>query len=129
MKALDELVQVLAGPSRVVVIAKNDVNLQTLTGDNHLFLLVLMEGSLAAGGRGGGFGERRVVRVLHFRYADGSCEKLYDSSDSSTVSSFEVPFHVARMPMTLHDVAENMCYGVVDPELVSEFIAKTASPP
>ena len=129
MNPLDELTQTLAGPSRVVVIAEKDVNLKSLAGKNDLFLLVLVEGSHAAGGRGAGFGERRVVRVLRFSYADGTCQKLFDSSLPEAVSGFEVPFHVARMPMTLQDGAESMGYGVVDPELVSEFAAKSASVP
>lgn len=127
MSPLDELVQTLAGNARVVVIAESYVNLQTLAGRNSLFVLVLVEGSLAAGGRGGGFGERRVVRVLHFKYAAGSCEKAFDSSEPGVLSSFEVPFHVARMPMTLRDGTESMGYGVVDPDLASEFASKAAA--
>ena len=127
MNALDELGQLLTGPSRVVVVARGDVDLQSLAGENDLFVLVLLEGSLAAGGRGGGFGERRVVKVVQFRYSNGACEKLFEAADDSKVSEFEVPFHVARMPMTLPDGNVSMGYGVVDPDVISEFMAKTSS--
>lgn len=128
MTPLDELSGMLQGPSRAVVIAKSDVDLQSLAGENDLFVLVLPEGSSAAGGRGGGFGERKVVKVARFRYSNGVCEKMYDAVDDSHVSEFEVPFHVARMPMTLRDGTSSVGYGVVDPDVVSEFIAKTGSP-
>ncbi|MDG6898707.1 MAG: hypothetical protein JRN24_03105 [Nitrososphaerota archaeon] len=119
-----ELAQLLQGQSRAVVIAEKEVDLRAVGGTNHLFLLILAEGSHAAGGRGGGFGERRVVRVAHFKCDRGGCEKLFDTSDEQKVSMFEVPFHVARIPITLGDGTVTMGYGVVDPELVGELKAK-----
>jgi len=105
----------------VIVIAENDVDLKSLRGKNTLFLLKVAEGSLAAGGRGGGFGERRVVAVLAFRYEEGVCEKIFETAEEGTVSKFEVPYYVTRMPMTMSDGAESVGYGVVDPELVAAF--------
>ena len=122
MSALQELSDLLSGPSRAIVIAQRDVDLKSLPGENLLFVLKMAEGSLAAGGRGGGFGERRVVRVALFRYQNGACEKPFDSHDDARVQKFEVPFHVARMPLTLPDGNEVMGYGVIDPELVAQFM-------
>ena len=96
-----------------------------MQGSNSFFLLKMAEGSLAAGGRGGGFGERRVVAVSQFRYTDGVCVKLFDTADESKVALFEIPFYVARTPMTLPDGSESIGYGVVDAELVSQFVNKT----
>ena len=105
----------------MIVIAENDVDLKSLRGKNTLFLLKVAEGLLAAGGRGGGFGERRVVAVLAFRYEEGVCEKIFETAEEGTVSKFEVPYYVTRMPMTMSDGAESVGYGVVDPELVAAF--------
>lgn len=124
MTPLDELSASLSGPSRVVVIAAADVNLQSLAGSNDLVLLRILEGSLAAGGRGGGFGERKVVTVARFRYADGVCEKLFETSEPAKANEFEVPFHVSRMPMVLKDGTDFMGYGVVDGDLVREMTAR-----
>jgi hypothetical protein len=107
------------------VVTQKDLDLKSLQGENSLFVLQMAEGSLAAGGRGGGFGERRVVRVSMFHYKDGVCEKQFESYDDSKVQQFEVPYHVARMPLTLLDGTETMGYGVVDPELVEQFVART----
>lgn len=125
MRAIDELSSLLSGPSRAIVIAQRDVDLKSLAGENTLFVLKMAEGSLAAGGRGGGFGERRVNRVSLYHYKDGSCEKLFDTEDEAKVSQFEVPYYVARMPLTLIDGTESMGYGVVEPELVDLYVSKT----
>jgi hypothetical protein len=85
----------------------------------------MAEGSGAAGGRGGGFGERRVVKVLQFRYRDGDCEKLFETVDEAKVALFEIPFYVARTPLTMPDGSESIGYGAVDSELVSQFTDKT----
>ena len=124
MSPLEEISSILGGGRRVIVISEKDVNLKTMEGSNSLFLLSLAEGSLASGGRGGGFGERRVVKVSHFRYRDGVCEKLFETADESKVALFEIPFYVARTPLTLSDGSESVGYGVVEPELVKSFSEK-----
>jgi hypothetical protein len=125
LRPIDELSGLVSGPSRAVIIAQRDVNLQSLSGENTLFVLRMAEGSLAAGGRGGGFGERRLTRVSLYHYKDGLCEKLFDTEDEDKVNQFEVPYYVARMPLTLVDGTESMGYGVVEPELVDQYITKT----
>jgi len=124
LNALDELSSLLVGGSRVIVVAEKDVDLKSLEGVNTLFLLKLAEGSLTSGGRGGGFGERRVVKVLEFRYKDGFCEKLFETEDGSKLEIFEIPYYIARLPLTLVDGADSMGYGVVDPDLVATYAQK-----
>jgi hypothetical protein len=125
LSPLDELSELLTGSARVVVIAQRDVNLRTLAGENSIFLLEITEGSGAAGGRSGGFGQRSVAVVKLFHYANGVCEKLFETDDEARLSGFEIPYHVARMPFTLSDGTERMGYGVIEPDLVAEFLAKT----
>ncbi len=125
MDALEELSGLLTGGSRVVVIAQRDVDLRATTVENALFVLRLAEGSLAAGGRGGGFGERRVVSVVLFRRVSGAWEKAFETSDPAKVEKFEVPYYVARLPLTLSDGRESMGYGVVEPELVERYLTYT----
>jgi len=126
MTPVEELSGLLSGPARVIAVARRDIDLHSLAGENDLVLLKIEEGSLAAGGRGGGFGERRVVMVAHFRYLDGVCEKLFETTDEGRMAEFEVPYHVARMPVTLRDGTEAMGYGVVDDELAREMVGKMA---
>ncbi len=126
MTPLEELSAVLSGGSRVILIAERDVNLKTLDGDNRVFVLRMVEGSLAAGGRGAGLGERRVTKVMLFRYHERVCEKLFETEDEVKVAEFEVPYYVSRIPFTLADGGEAMGYGVVDPDLVASYIGKTS---
>ena len=124
MDALDELSSGLSGPSRAIVISEKEVDLRPVSGDNRLFLLKIGEGSLAAGGRGGGFGERKVTAVLCFERRRGVWSKVFESSSENTTVQFEVPYYVTRLPMTLADGSESIGYGVVEPELVGEMAKK-----
>lgn len=109
-----------------MIVASQDVDLHSLAGKNDLILLKMVEGSVAAGGRGGGLGERRVVMVAHFRYGEGKCEKIFETSEEAAAGGFEVPYYVTRMPLVLRDGTDAMGYGVVDPDLVNEMISKLA---
>jgi len=130
LSAIDELAATFSGNSRVLVVSEREVDLHSLAGENHLYLLKLIEGSLAAGGRGGGLGERRIVSVTHYVYRNGACEKVFQTEEESLVAKFEVPYHVARMPMKMRDGAEQVGYGVIDPDVVKVYLkAEGASAP
>lgn len=124
MDALDELVSNLTGASRAIVIAEKDVDLRTTSGDNRIFVLRIGEGSLAAGGRGGGFGERKVTSVRCFELRDAAWKVLF-RADGEKSGDYEVPYYVSRLPMTMADGSDSMGYGVVDPALVAEMSRKS----
>ena len=124
MDALGELVAHLTGPSRAIVVAQRDVDLRPHSGENRLFVLTVGEGSLAAGGRGGGFGERKVTSVSCFELKANSWRLLF-RADPERAGAYEVPYYVSRLPITMADGSEAMGYGVVDPELVSELSRKS----
>ncbi len=124
MDALEELVAALTGPSRAIVIAQRDVDLRPQSGENRLFVLSIGEGSLAAGGRGGGFGERKVTAVSCFELKAGGWNVGF-RADPQKMEEYEVPYYVSRLPMTMADGSEAVGYGVVDPELVSVLAEKS----
>lgn len=128
MTPLDELSAHLSGAARAVVIADRDVDLRPAAGDVRMFVLKIREGSLAAGGRGGGFGERRVSEVYCFEKAGGAWSRLYDAGGEERASEFEVPYFVSRIPMVMPDGSETVGYGVVDKELVRELSGKSGIP-
>ena len=128
MAPLQELAALISGGQRVVVVAEKDVDLRPGALSNRLILLKMAEGSLAAGGRGGGFGERRVVGVAIFSSEGGLWAKAYESMDESVAGRFEVPYYVSRLPMILPDGTECMGYGVVDPELVAQMQGMAGRP-
>ncbi len=119
MDALEELESNLTGGSRAIVISEKDIDLTPRSSNNRLFILKIGEGSLAAGGRGGGFGERKVTGVLCFELKAGIWSVIF-RADEERLGEFEVPYYVSRIPMTMADGSEAMGYGVVEPALVSE---------
>ena len=124
MDALEELSSDLTGVSRAIVIAEKDLDLRPSSGDNRLFVLQIGEGSLAAGGRGGGFGERKVTSVTCFELKDATWKVLFRAEGAKS-GEYEVPYYVSRLPMTMADGSESMGYGVVDPALVDELSRKS----
>ena len=124
MADLDELVGLISGGSRVIVIAEAEVDLRSQGKPNSLVLLRMVEGSAAAGGRGGGFGERRVAAVDFFKGSNGVWSRLRGPITDSSAAEFEVPYYVSRLPMTLPDGAESVGYGAVDPDLVRQMLGK-----
>ena len=128
MTPTEELADAFSGKYRAIVIAARDVDLRTASVDNKLFIMKIAEGSLASGGRGGGFGERKVVRVAGFALGSGRWERFFETEDEAMLSKFEVPYHVSRIPLVLSDGSESMGYGVIEPPLVEDFSSKVASP-
>jgi len=124
LDALAELEADLSGNSRAIVIAQKDIDLRPGSADNRLFLLKIGEGSLAAGGRGGGFGERKVTAVVCYELRSGKWTRVFQAEETK-VSEYEVPYYVSRIPLTMADGTESMGYGVVEPELVAGFSLKS----
>jgi hypothetical protein len=123
MDVLQEINAHMSGGSRAIVISDRDLDLRPESGDVSFFVLKIGEGSLAAGGRGGGFGERRVTAVLCFGRKEGAWSKLFEAKGDQ-IAGFEVPYYVSRLPMTMSDGTESMGYGVVDADLVREMMSR-----
>jgi len=123
MSALEELSHLISQKGRRIMVAQNPVDLKTLHGENSVFILQLPEGSLAAGGRAGGFGERRVEKIYAFHYQDGACKKLFEVDSSEKLDRFELPYHAAGTPVILPDGSEKVISGVIDPEFVESYKA------
>src|SRR2546427_12799252 len=90
MSPLEEISSLLSGGGRVIVIAENEVDLKSLRGKNTLFLLKVAEGSLAAGGRGGGFGGRGGGGGFGFWDEEGGCGEIFEAAEEGTLRKFEV---------------------------------------
>jgi len=121
MTPLEELAALLSEKSRRILVAENQVDLKSLQGENSIFILQLPEGSLAAGGRAGGFGERRVERLYAFHYVDGACRKLFEVNTPDKLERYELPYHAAGMPIVLPDGSEKVVSGVIDREMVESY--------
>ncbi len=121
MTPLEELTKLLSEKGRRLFVAENDVNLKSLEGENSIFILQLPEGGLSAGGRAGGFGERRVEKLYAFHYENGSCRKLFEVDSPEKLDRFELPYHASGTPVVLPDGSEKIVSGVIDPEFVEAY--------
>ncbi len=121
MNPLEELTRLVSEKGRKILVAENPVDLKTLQGKNSVFILQLPEGSSAAGGRAGGFGERRLEKLYCFHYEDGACRKLYEVDSPEKLERFDLPYHAAGTPVILPDGSEKVMSGVIDPEFVESY--------
>jgi hypothetical protein len=121
MSPLEELANLIAEKGRRVMVAQNPVDLKTLKGENSVYILQLPGDSHAAGGRAGGFGERRVEKLYAFHYQDGACRKLFEVESPEKLERFELPYHAAGTPVVLPDGSEKVISGVIDPEFVESY--------
>jgi hypothetical protein len=121
MAGLDDLLQVISSKGRRVYVTERPIDLRNLSEANTVFVLQLPDDSTAAGGRGGGLGERRIVKMYHFQCRNGQYHRLPDVEDDARLDSLDLPYHATAMPVILPDGSEKLVSGVVDPDYVSSY--------
>lgn len=121
MNGLQELTQLIQAKGRRVYVAEQLIDLSELTPANIIYILQLPDSSTAAGGRGGGLGERRIVKVYHYVCGKGTCDKVGEMEDDSKLDSLDLPYHATAMPIRLPDGKEALVSGVVDPAFVASY--------
>src|SRR5438094_9237721 len=98
MTPLDELAKLISEKGRKILVAENPVDLRSLQGENSVFILQLPEGSSAAGGRAGGFGERRLSKLYCLHYAAGAATQLYEVDRPAHLQRSDLPSHAPGPP-------------------------------
>lgn len=103
-------------------VAERAIDLEKLEEANTIFVIELPEGfATATGSRGGGFGDRRILRVYHYACGGGNCMKIGEFDDRSVTETLELPYHAAAFPITLPNGREKFVSGVADIELVEVY--------
>lgn len=119
---LQEFVSLVESRMRCVYVADRPIDLTKLDEPNTIFILQLPEGfSTAAGSRGGGFGERRVIKVYQYACGQGDCKKVGESESQEVTEMLELPYHAAAFPITLPDGREKLVSGVADADFVAAY--------
>ncbi len=123
MTPLEELVLLVKERSRRVFVAENPIDLSASQGQNCVYVLELPGSSSpgSAGGRIGGVGERKVVRLLHYQQEKGVWSKIRELSDPEKLESLELPYHATGLSVLLPDKTEKVISGVVDLEFVKSY--------
>ncbi|HUI00075.1 MAG TPA: hypothetical protein VLU99_08595 [Nitrososphaerales archaeon] len=123
MAGVDEFVALVESMGRRVLVTDQMVDLRNLQEANEIYVLQMPDASTAAGGRGGGLGERRVVRVYHFRCGGGDCRKVAEIEDEGKIENLDLPYHATALPIILPDGREKLLTGVVDRDLGRSYAA------
>jgi hypothetical protein len=116
---LEELSRILSEKAEInliLLVAEKDINLKS-NARNRIYILEVESGGHAAGGRGGGFGQRRFSRVYGFDLQDGMCKKILETSEN--VEDLDSGY-VVRLPVTLADGREIMASCSIDATVVQE---------
>lgn len=121
MPGADEFVALLESKGRRVVVAERLIDLSNLDKPNEIFVLELPDASTAAGGRGGGFGERHVLRAYEYRCGSGDCMKVAEFDDPENLEELDLPYHATAFAITLPDGTEKLVSGVADKDLVFSY--------
>jgi hypothetical protein len=117
----EEFMEFIETKGRRVFVTTEVINLGKLDQHNDIYILQLADGSTAAGGRGGGLGERRVVKAYHYSYGEGECIKVAEFDDVERLESLDLPYHATAFPIMLPDGKEKLVSGVVDKDLVASY--------
>ena len=121
MPGAEEFIALLESNGRRVLVAERLIDLRKLDQPNEIYVLQLPDSSTAAGGRGGGFGERHVVKAFHFRCGKGVCMKVAEFNDAENLEALDLPYHATAFPIILPDGKEKLVSGVADKELVFSY--------
>ena len=121
MDGLTEFLDLVSAKGRRVYVTEKPIDLRDLATPNTIFVLQLPDGSTAAGGRGGGFGERSIVRLYHFECREGTYTKVAEVEDGGKLDSLDLPYHATAMPILDTEGKERLVSGVVDPSFVDSY--------
>jgi len=122
LTALEELTQLVSETSRRIFVSQYPIDLSVPKGHNFVYVLQLPDEAFgSAGGRIGGIGERKVLKISCFKQENGNWIKLYDSDNDEKLEKFELPYHAAGLTVILPDRTERVVSGVVDQEFVLSY--------
>jgi hypothetical protein len=118
---VEEFISLIGSMGRRVFVTTDMIDLAKLNSPNEIYVLQMVDNSSAAGGRGGGMGERRVVKVYHYSCGNGDCVKRGTTEDETKIETLDLPYHATAFPIMLPDGNERLVSGVVDKELAASY--------
>ncbi|MGA2784777.1 MAG: hypothetical protein ABSF09_08785 [Candidatus Bathyarchaeia archaeon] len=122
MTPLEELALLVKEKTRRIFVAENPIDLSTSQGQNCVYVLELPGSSPgSAGGRIGGVGERKVVRLLRYQQEGGIWSKMREWGDPEELEGLELPYHATGLSVLLPDKTEKVVSGVVDAEFIRSY--------
>jgi hypothetical protein len=121
MPGADEFIALIESMGRRVFVTDDLIDLGKLDQPNEIYILQMLSASTAAGGRGGGMGDRKVVKVFHYSCGNGECKKVSETEDEGKIESLDLPYHATAFPILLPGGKEKLVSGVADKDLVASY--------
>lgn len=119
---LQELVSLIQSNRRCLYVSERPIDLTRLDQPNVIFILQLPEGfATAVGSRGGGFGDRRILKVYQYSCGEGDSKKVNESESEVVTEKLDLPYHAAAFPIILPDGKQKLVSGVADAEFVEAY--------
>jgi hypothetical protein len=112
-------------PMRKLIVSSQEINLKVADGlvkENTIFVLMVKESSGSAGGRGGGSGMRKIDRIFGFKIFGNSDKQIYETEDPQEIEQFEIPYSAVAMDIVLESGVSSVVQGVIDPNMVNEYL-------
>lgn len=124
MTDFEELTQLAREGGRRFFVSQTPINLGADQGTNRVFVLDLpVDRPGAAGGRIGGIGERKILKLRCFQLDNEKCAKVCEIEDAERLGGLELPYSATGMSLILPDGTEKVVTGVVDLDLVEQYDA------
>jgi hypothetical protein len=117
--SLDEILQL---PQRKLVVAQNDVMLDS-PARNEIFILMVEESRGSAGGRAAGGGHRKITKIYGFACDAGWRKKTFETDEPQKVEQFDIPYSAVAMDIKLSNGVPYVVQGIVDPEMIAGYKA------
>jgi hypothetical protein len=122
-----ELNEILQIPKRKLVVSLTDIALDKNhdNAENIVFILMVEESRGAAGGRGGGSGNRKIDRVIGFKTNSNNNSnhlKVFETENADMIEKFDIPYNAVAMDIILESGEPYVVQGITDKEMINSYL-------
>ena len=121
-----ELNEILQIPKRKLVVSLSDIALDKNqdNAENIVFILMVEESRGAAGGRGGGSGNRKIDKVIGFKTNNNNSNhlKIFETENADMIEKFDIPYNAVAMDIILESGEAYVVQGITDKEMIKSYL-------
>src|SRR4051812_18933265 len=121
-----ELNEILQIPKRKLVVSLSDIALDKNhdNAENIVFILMVEESRGAAGGRGGGSGNRKIDKVIGFKTNNNNSNhlKIFETENADMIEKFDIPYNAVAMDIILESGEPYVVQGITDKEMINSYL-------
>ncbi len=118
-----ELNEILQIPKRKLVVSLSDIALDKNqdNAENIVFILMVEESRGAAGGRGGGSGNRKIDKIIGFKINNNHL-KIFETENADMIEKFDIPYNAVAMDIILESGEPYVVQGITDKEMINSYL-------